>query len=106
MKDVMVTDHVLVRFLERVKGVDMAAVRAEIAGIVEGALGIGATKFTAGGITYVLDPKKRAIITVVFGTTPLAAFRRGRVLKGRSIRRFKDDRKRRHIEPKEDREDV
>ncbi len=62
---VNVTDHALIRWLERVHGIDMDAMRAEIAEAVHDALAAGATALTADGAHYVLNPQTRTVITVL-----------------------------------------
>lgn len=60
----IVTDHALVRWMERVQGLDADALRDHILSPeLEKALKMGAKKFRAGGIEYVLGDGK--IITVV-----------------------------------------
>lgn len=58
----IVSDHAVMRYLERVRGVDMDAARAEITGIVRAAVTIKASKFTHQGFTYLLEG--RNVITV------------------------------------------
>lgn len=60
-----VSDHALVRYLERVAGVSLEIVRAEIADLVRDALDVGATRVTIAGCVYELDPRTRAVITVL-----------------------------------------
>lgn len=62
-----VTDHALVRWLERVKGIDTQVFRDEIARTVEDAVKAGATKVVIAGNTYVLDGRK--VCTVIDGYT-------------------------------------
>ena len=50
-----ITDHAILRYLERAKGMDVEAVRAEIMLIVGPAYAMGATKFSKGGLTYMLN---------------------------------------------------
>lgn len=54
-KLVRVSDHAVVRWLERVKGVDIEAFRAEIVATVQAAVDAGAKQISVGGVTYVLD---------------------------------------------------
>lgn len=55
MGKVHVTDHVLIRYLERVKGFNLDPVRAEIAEKVRGA-GKDTKSVTVGGETFKLSP--------------------------------------------------
>lgn len=61
-KLVRVSDHAVVRWLERVKGVDVEAFRAEIVDAVQGAVDAGAKQISVGGVTYILDG---AVVTTV-----------------------------------------
>lgn len=49
-----VTDHALVRYLERVRGSDIAALRAEIAARVEVGVDLGASGVRVDGFVYKL----------------------------------------------------
>jgi hypothetical protein len=60
-----ITDHALVRWLERVKGVDLQPYRDEIAAAVDGAVRVGATKAVIDGNTYVLDGHR--VCTIIDG---------------------------------------
>ena len=52
---VTVTDHALIRYLERVAEFDLDAVRSLIAQRVKPAIAAGASGITIDGATYVLD---------------------------------------------------
>ena len=58
-----VSDHCVLRYLERVRGMDVEAVRKEIVGMVRPAAAVGAKRVTVNGFTYVID--KQVVITVV-----------------------------------------
>jgi hypothetical protein len=60
-----VTDHALVRWLERQHGADLRAYREAIAQTVKDAVNVGASKVTIDGMTYVLE--KNNVVTVVPG---------------------------------------
>lgn len=47
-----VTDHALVRYLERVQGCDLALLRAQIAAVVEGGVDLGASGVRVDGFVY------------------------------------------------------
>ena len=49
-----VTDHAVLRYLERVQGVDVEAVRLELGYKVDAAIEAGASATVLGGIRYVL----------------------------------------------------
>tara|TARA_R110000868_G_scaffold314417_1_gene575370 strand:- start:20442 stop:20711 length:270 start_codon:yes stop_codon:yes gene_type:complete len=51
----LITDHALVRYLERVMGLDMNGVRAEIAARVGDGVRLGASAVVSGGFKYTLD---------------------------------------------------
>lgn len=61
-KLVRVSDHAIVRWLERVRGVDIEAFRAEIVATVQAAVDAGAKQISVGGVTYILDG---AVVTTV-----------------------------------------
>ena len=68
MKPVYISDHVILRYLERVKGVDVEAARAAIVEIVGPAAAAGATRFTSSGLTYRMDNGR--VSTVVVSDSP------------------------------------
>lgn len=72
-----VTDHAVLRYLERAKGMDIAAIRDELGHIVDKAIEMGAGAAVVDGVKYVLDG--RTIVT--------AALAREVPLRGRSMRR-------------------
>lgn len=54
-RKVVVSDHALVRWLERVHGIDMNFFRSMLAKEVETAVAMGATGLTLNGVQFVLD---------------------------------------------------
>lgn len=58
-----ITDHAVVRYLERVKGIDIEATRSEIAEIVRRGVGLGAQSVILDGMRYRLDGHH--VVTVV-----------------------------------------
>lgn len=65
---VRVSDHALVRFLDRSGLVDTEALRAEIAARVDPAARLGATSVIQGGMHYILrldDQGAPCVVTVV-----------------------------------------
>lgn len=56
-----VTDHAVLRYLERVKGVDIDAVRDELGRVVDRAIELGAGAAVVDGVKYVLND--RTIVT-------------------------------------------
>ena len=62
---VSVSDHALVRWLERVQDIDVSAYRASIADIVRNAMEEGATSIQVDGFLYLFDPHTSTVITVL-----------------------------------------
>ncbi len=77
----IVTDHAVLRHLERVQGIDVEAVRRELGFKVDAAIEAGATATVAEGIRYVLGEDRLVSCVPVKGSPP----------KGRSNRRRKRD---------------
>lgn len=50
-----ITDHAVVRYLERVKGIDIDATRSEIADIVRRGVSLGAQSVILDGMRYRLE---------------------------------------------------
>jgi hypothetical protein len=69
-----VTDHAVLRYLERAKGFDIEAVRQEIAQIVAPAVAVGATAFSANGLTFPLVGNR--VVTVLDAEQPTRTARR------------------------------
>lgn len=59
-----VTDHAVIRYLERVRGMDIAAIRNEIASKVARGVALGAKRVTVDGFDYDLSPTG-AVCTIV-----------------------------------------
>lgn len=58
-----VTDHAVLRYLERALGYDIEGTRRTIASLVGPAVALGATAFAAGGVTFKLDENR--VVTVL-----------------------------------------
>lgn len=58
-----ITDHAVVRYLERVKGIDIEATRSEIADIVKRGVALGAQSVLVDGMRYRLEGNH--VVTVV-----------------------------------------
>lgn len=67
MNKTKVSDHALIRWLERVHGVDMEYFRNQILLIVDEAAQAGALSITIDGFCYLIDPDRRSVITIVDG---------------------------------------
>lgn len=63
-KPVHISDHALIRYLERVAGVSLEIVRAEMRDLVRDAIDAGATRAVVDGYSYEMDPRSRTVITV------------------------------------------
>lgn len=61
--DVRVSDHAIIRYLERVEGLDMDIIRAEILAIAGPAAAAGAKVLRRDGYTYIIE--RGAIVTVL-----------------------------------------
>ena len=61
-----VTEHALLRYLERSGRIDVHAVKREILSTVEHAAKAGARSVKANGMTFILD--RGRVVTVVNGT--------------------------------------
>lgn len=62
---ITVSDHALVRFLERVGEIDMTTFREHIAGLVLSAMKAGATSVRIDGFMYILDPVGGVVKTIL-----------------------------------------
>ena len=62
MTEIIVTDHALVRWLERARGIEMEDIRAELADIARPYAKIGAMHAEVGGLWLVFDGVK--LVTV------------------------------------------
>lgn len=68
--DIKVTDHAVVRFLERVHGIDMDAIRADISQHVARGMAAGAHQVRVGEATFVLNPAACTVVTVWVPDSP------------------------------------
>lgn len=80
-----VTDHAVLRYLERVKGIDIDAVRDELGRVVDRAIELGAGAAIVDGVKYVLNDK-----TIVTCTEVKQVPLRGRAMRRRA-RAAKED---------------
>lgn len=81
-----VTDHAVLRHLERVQRIDVEQVRLELGHIVDAAVKAGAKATVADGIRYILI-EDRLISCVPVKSRPL----RGRSRRGRAARDREDE---------------
>ncbi|MBR0995607.1 hypothetical protein JQ580_33375 [Bradyrhizobium japonicum] len=61
--DVRASDHAVIRYLERVEGLDLDIIRAEILSIAGAAAAVGAKVIRKDGNSYVIE--KGVIVTVI-----------------------------------------
>lgn len=59
----VVSDHALLRYIERAHGVDVEALRAHVAGLVQKGVDLGAPLVVVEGVRFVLDGKR--VVTVL-----------------------------------------
>lgn len=67
----VVTDHAVLRYLERVNGIDIAFIRHEIAAATEQALAMGARNLTRNGVVYQF--REGVVVTVIAANSAIAA---------------------------------
>lgn len=87
-KPIHVSDHALLRYVERVLGFDLDRARADIAAIVGPAIRAGAVKIAIGGHTYIL--KGDVVTTIIPGATPTGARMKLARHRGQAIRVKRD----------------
>ena len=64
VKTAHVTDHALIRYLERVQGIDIEAMKTAIlTDDIRAAMLMGATRFSQDGVTYILE--SNSIVTIL-----------------------------------------
>lgn len=69
---ILISDHALIRYLERVKGFDLEPIRREIEKVCQKASGgSGQRRLSVDGFTYMISNNR--VTTVVFGSTPQGA---------------------------------
>lgn len=88
-REIIVTDHALVRYLERVQGFDLEPVRQAILAIARKA-GASANSISFGGFTYAL--KEGRVTTIIPGTSGQSSRLKSERHNGTAIRVQKDAR--------------
>jgi hypothetical protein len=63
MKRAYVSDHALLRYIERVRGIDIDRLRGELADKVQGAVNLGAASYAVDGVTFRLIDNR--IVTII-----------------------------------------
>lgn len=84
MTSAAVSDHAVLRYIERKHGVDVDGLRAIISEIVQSAVRAGASKVSHDGMTFVL--RNGVVCTVIPGESASASVRKSEIHKGRSPR--------------------
>ena len=79
-----VSDHAALRYLERVQGLDVEAIKGKIAEIVAAAHAAGARRISHDGMTFCL--RGDVVTTITPGASPHSAFLKTQKHKGRSVR--------------------
>lgn len=74
------SDHAVVRYLERVKGMDIDAVRREIGRVVDQGLEAGACGVISGGFVYRIEGG--CVVTITRQNTPRPGRRRRKAPNG------------------------
>ena len=64
-EEIYVSDHAVVRWLERVHEQDIEFFRNQIKNIVKDAIDAKATSITVDGFCYILDPISRSVVSVI-----------------------------------------
>ncbi|MCL8382089.1 hypothetical protein [Xanthobacter aminoxidans] len=59
---IVVADHAVLRWIERVAGVDIDALRQQIANEARSGIDLGARRIVQGGMVYALDPVGRRVV--------------------------------------------
>lgn len=77
-----VTDHAVLRYLERVAGLDVERVRREIGRRVDRGAELGASGVVVDGIRYVLSPMGSVITVMIASREELRHPSRGRIGRG------------------------
>jgi hypothetical protein len=81
---VIVTDHAVLRYVQRLLGIDVEACRKHIRNLVDPAHQAGASRYSSGGMTFCLRDGK--VTTITYGTTPQSSFLKGEIHNGKSVR--------------------
>lgn len=79
MKSVVISDHALLRYIERVHGVDIDRLRKIVSDLISDAATAGATSYSVDGFTYSISQRGSiaALKTVLPESSPSAAARGG-----------------------------
>lgn len=75
-KDITISDHAIVRYIERKYGLNLDAIRKEIIETVEGAVNVGASNHSVGDVTYCFVKDRKAPNGVLVSTVLLRTMNR------------------------------
>lgn len=75
-KEITISDHAIVRYIERKYGLNLDAIRKEIIETVEGAVNIGAASHSVGDVTYCFVKDRNASNGVLVSTVLLRGMNR------------------------------
>jgi hypothetical protein len=89
VKQLVISDHALMRYMERVLGLDLEPYRDDIRGKISSACHAGASRVSTGGFTYQL--RSGVLTTITEGASPQSSVMRASQFNGKSIRLQKDE---------------
>lgn len=75
-KQITISDHAIVRYIERKYGLNLDSIRKEIIETVEGAVNIGAASHSVGDVTYCFVKDRNANNGVLVSTVLLRGMNR------------------------------
>jgi hypothetical protein len=73
-----VTDHAVLRYLERAKGFDLEAVRSHIETLCAQPMAVGAICVKAEGVKFEIDPHTRTVVTCTPGNNGVSMTKRAK----------------------------
>lgn len=82
--ELVISDHAMLRYIERVIGVDLEPIRQKIVDTVEPAYKAGATRISADGVTYSI--RSNFVTSTLPGASPQGSYLGSEKRKGRSVR--------------------
>jgi hypothetical protein len=77
-----VTDHAVLRYLERVRGLDVEAIRQHIAKVCAGPAAMGASAVRAEGVKFCISSTTKTVMTVAPDNQQPSNTQRARVQNG------------------------
>jgi len=64
-QDIKISDHALMRYIERFYGINLDAVREEIIGHTRDAINSGANGVQVNGFLFQISPQTRTVVTIL-----------------------------------------